>query len=89
MKYIKEWGRCWPLPNSEFFTRDFPIPEQYKNNIFHINVYDIIHNRDLVLELISKITNKPILPSIVQYYDAYLTKQEELVKTHMPWLDDK
>ena len=88
-RYIKEWGRRWPFVNVEFFMNDFPVPEQYKNNLFHVNVYDIIHNRDIVLDTISKITNKPILPSIVEYYDAYLEKQEELVKTHMPWLDDK
>jgi hypothetical protein len=42
-----------------------------------------------VLETLSKITNKPIVPSIIEYYDAYLAKQEELVKAHMPWLHDK
>lgn len=88
-RYIKEWSRCWPFADVEFFMNDFPIPEKYKNNLFHINVYDIIHNRDIVLETLSNITNKPIVPSIIQYYDAYLAKQEELVKTHMPWLDDK
>jgi hypothetical protein len=88
-RYIREWGSRWPFPNVEFFMADYAIPEQYKNNLFHINVYDIIHNRDLVLETISKITNKPILPNIIQYYDAYLAKQDVLVKTHMPWLDDK
>jgi hypothetical protein len=88
-RYIREWGSRWPFPNIEFFMADYVIHEQYKNNLFHINVYDIIHNRDLVLETISKITNKPILPNIVKYYDAYLAKQDELVKTQMPWLDDK
>ena len=88
-RYIKQFGSNWPLMNAEFFTSSYNIPEQYKENVFHINVYDIIHNRDLVLESISKITNKPILPSIIQYYDAYLAKQEELVKAHMPWLHDK
>ncbi len=88
-RYIKQFGNNWPLLDAEFFTNSFPVPEQYKNNVFYINVYDIIHNRDIVLETLSNITNKPIVPSTIQYYDAYLVKQEELVKTHMPWLDDK
>lgn len=88
-RYIKDWGKLWPFINATFFTSDFPIPEKYQSNVFHINVYDIIYNQDFVLETISKITSKPIVPSIVQYYNAYLSKQEELVKAHMPWLDDK
>ena len=87
-RYIKQFSSHWPLPNTAFFTSSYNIPEQYKENIFYINVYDIIHNRDMVLETLSKITNKPILTSIIEYYNAYLAKQEELVKTHMPWLDE-
>lgn len=61
------------------------IPEKYKDKIFLINLYDIIHNKTKVLETLSTATNKPITKKIEASYALYLERQRKL----FPWLDDK
>lgn len=65
------------------------LPDQYKDKIYLIRFYDIIHNRDLVLEKISQITSRPITDKVLEFYNDYIEKQDELVKSKMPWLNDK
>ena len=72
-----------------FYNDDYPVPEEYKNNVLRIRFYDLIHNSNLVLNQLSALTNKPILPGVEQFYAKYLEAQDTLVKTKMPWLDDK
>ena len=71
-----------------FFDKTF-LPDTYKNSIFHIDFYDIIHNMSKVLAQLSEITNKPITPFLEEQASNYQNKQIELVNSKMPWLDDK
>lgn len=87
--FIKELCRQWPEHNHMFYNDDYPVPEEYKNNVLRIRFYDLIHNSNLVLNQLSALTNKPILPGVEQFYAKYLEAQDTLVKTKMPWLDDK
>lgn len=73
----------------EQWTEDCILPEQYKDKITLVKFYDVIYNKDKVLETISDITEKPITDKIEDFYQAYLEKQQKLVNTRMPWLNDK
>lgn len=71
-----------------FFDKTF-LPDAYKNSIFYIDFYDIIHNMSKVLAQLSEITNKPVTEFLEQQALNYQNKQIELVNSKMPWLDDK
>jgi hypothetical protein len=88
-EFIKSISEQWPDNNGLFFNEDFIDPNQYKDNIFRISFYDIIHNSNSVLQQLSVITNKPISPELELFYEKYLETQDNLIKTKMPWLDDK
>jgi len=55
-----------------------------QNNVFSIRYHDIIHNKELVLEALSQITQRTIPPYLHGVYENYLTAQSKL----LPWLDD-
>jgi hypothetical protein len=74
--------------SSFFFDKTF-LPIAYKDSIFYIDFYDIIHNMSKVLVQLSDITNKPITPFLEEQALNYQNKQIELVNSKMPWLDDK
>lgn len=86
--YIREVSKV-PYKVTDFFGNNYAVPEKYKNNITRIKFYDVIHRPDLVLEQLSKVTNMPVLPEHVNFYQKYLNKQTELVNTKMSWLSDK
>jgi hypothetical protein len=88
-EYIINCSHSWPLQGAEFFTDDFSIPDKYVDNVTKIKMHDLIHDPDKVLQTLSSVTGSEIRPDIVEYYQNYLDKQSELVKTKMPWLDDK
>lgn len=71
-----------------FFDKTF-LPDTYKNSIFYIDFYDIIHNMSKVLAQLSEITNKPVTPFLKEQALNYQNKQIELVNSKVPWLDDK
>lgn len=71
-----------------FFDKTF-LPDTYKNSIFYIDFYDIIHDMSKVLNQLSEITNRPVTPFLEQQALNYQNKQIELVNSKMPWLDDK
>lgn len=71
------------------FYHDFKIPEAYKNNILEITYYDLIHEKNKVLSLMSAFIGAPITDEIHNFYDVYLEKQQELIDTRMPWINDK
>lgn len=76
------------LPYS-FFTPPIVIPNQHKESILLITMHDIFYNQSQILTQISKFIDAPITPYAKKFYDNYLTKQDELVIEHMPWLNDK
>lgn len=61
------------------------IPEELAGKVYRLNLYDIIHNKEVVLDDLSVITNSPINSAITETYDNYLAAQVKLY----PWLDDK
>ena len=65
------------------------FPEQYKNNIFYIDFYDIIHNMPKVLSQLSEITGKPVTSFLEAQALNYQLKQVELINSKLPWIDDK
>jgi len=83
-KLFSESGNYFEV--DKFYQHESEIPDQYKDRIFKIKMHDIIHNRDIVLDTISKITNKTITPKIIESYNLYLNKQYELVKAKAPWM---
>jgi hypothetical protein len=66
------------------FNESDVIPDDVKNKIYILNLHDIIHNKNIILETLSDFTQRPITEHIRQTYDNYLTAQQRL----MPWLDD-
>lgn len=67
------------------YTDSFFVPEELKNKVFTIKLYDIIHNKETILNTLEIITSKKIFNSVSISYDNYLKRQKELI----PWLDDK
>ena len=55
-----------------------------QNNAVSIRYYDLIHNKERVLETLSQITQRSISPYIHTVYENYLAAQRKL----LPWLDD-
>lgn len=88
-EYIINCSHQWPLQGAEFFTDEYLIPDEYVSKVIRIKLYDLIHNQNVVLETLSAATESEIRPDIIKYYQSYLDTQSELVKTKMPWLDDK
>ena len=87
--FIKEISTPILSNNGAFFNEDYIHPEEYKDNIVQVSFYDIIHNSTNVLQQLSDATNKPITPEIELFYEKYLEAQDKLIKTKMPWLNDK
>lgn len=87
--FIKEVSQQWPDYTHRFYDDDYPVPEQYKDNVVRIKFYDLIHNPDIVLSQLSEATGRHIVPEVKKFYQKYLEAQDNLVKTKMPWLDDK
>jgi hypothetical protein len=61
-------------------------PAEYADQIIPIKLYDIIHNRQVVLDQLAEITGRPVTPEIEQAYIKYQDAQSELVRTKMPWV---
>ena len=61
------------------------IPEQYKDRVYEIELYDIIHNKQKILGVLETVTGIKALPNVHQAYDTYLENQRKLI----PWLDDR
>ena len=84
--YITTGALMHDIPH--FYSSQYSPPVQYKDNIYTIRFYDIIHNPNKVLHTLSIMTKKPISNFVVQEYYKYLQKQDELVRHKMPWLND-
>lgn len=65
------------------------VPNQYKDQICYISYRDIIHDMDKVLGQLKDFTGLELPERIRDSYQMYLDAQAELVKTKMPWVDDK
>ena len=61
----------------------------YPEQVFTVKMKDIYSNPNEVLSMISEITEEPIEANYIEWYNEYLTKQQELLATKMPWLLDK
>jgi hypothetical protein len=72
-----------------FFFSKGNLPEEYKNSIFYIDFYDIIHNMHKVLSQLSDITGRPVSKFLEEQALNYQLKQVELVNSKLPWIDDK
>jgi hypothetical protein len=66
-----------------------PVPDQYRDRVCCISYYDIIHDMDKVLNQLRDFTGLELPEGIDRVYKQYLDAQDELVKTKMPWVDDK
>lgn len=86
-KYITDYAKGFKT--GDFYSPEFITDEKYKKHVCRINFYALIHNPDIVLDQLSNITEKPILPEHINFYTRYLEKQQEMVSRNMPWLDDK
>lgn len=67
------------------YTDTFTIPEELKHNVFTLQLYDIIHNKEKVIETLEIVTNKKAFNNLILSYDSYLKRQVDL----MPWLNDR
>jgi hypothetical protein len=81
-KYIKIKPKLHPIAN--IYSTEYNIPKEYSDRVIAINYYDIINNKDYVLETISVFIDEPIKPCIIESYDSYLEQQHNL----FPWLKD-
>lgn len=61
------------------------VPKQYSDRVHVISLYDIIHNKDLVISTLEKIVGVIALPVLYETYAIYLENQKKLI----PWLDEK
>ena len=68
---------------------NYPIPDQYKDRVCYISYYDIIHDMDKVLNQLKEFTGLELPEGIDRVYKQHQDGQAELVKTKMPWVDDK
>ena len=55
-------------------------------NVFYLTMSDIIHNKNKTLKMLEQITNRKVTPFIIETYNKFLSAQENLVKTKMPWV---
>ena len=67
------------------FHSSYKIPKEYTDKVLAINYYDMITNKDKVLNKISEFIGYPIKPCITKTYDSYLLQQSLL----FPWLDHR
>lgn len=74
---------CAQFPVSD---RNYTIPKKYIKQVEIISYCDIINDKNKVLNILSILTNKLITQDILDFYDQYLIKQDNLVKTKMPWM---
>ena len=58
-----------------------------RENVFYIQMSDIIRNKNKVLLFLKHITGREVTPQIIETYDQYLKAQDVLVKTKMPWVE--
>lgn len=72
------------IPITGIYRHDYTIPKEYSDRVIAINYYDVINNKDYVLETISAFIGEPIRPCIIESYDSYLEQQYNL----FPWLID-
>jgi len=91
MEMVKNFLQPWAsfYKKDPFFFNKNNFPEQYKNNIFYIDFYDIIHNMPKVLSQLSEITGKPVTSFLEAQALNYQLKQVELINSKLPWIDDK
>jgi hypothetical protein len=80
--YIKIRPKLYPITN--IYSTEYNIPSEYSDKVMAINYYDVINNKDYVLETISAFIDEPIKPCIVETYSSYLEQQYNL----FPWLKD-
>lgn len=73
------------LDSDNYFSSSFN--KEYKE-IYDIEFYDVLYNKNKVLTLLSNTLNRPITAFIEQQYDIYLNKQNQFVKQYLPWIND-
>lgn len=87
--YVKNIYKNYSNQSNEIYKYPYHvndvIPIEYSDKIYRLDLYDIIHNQDKVLNLLSIVTGKPCLPNFIVNYNSYLDSQKRLI----PWLDDK
>lgn len=57
------------------------------NNEYMLKFNDIIFNKDLVLNYLSKLIEKPIIPVIEQSYKNYINANKNLINLKCPWIN--
>jgi len=72
-------------PIHPYYSDDSTIPLRYTEKVFKIKMYDILTAKDIVLDQLSNITGKQPTIDINYIYDQYLLKQDELLRTKIPW----
>lgn len=60
------------------------VPKEYSDRVYEIELYDIIHNKEKVLDILERVTGIKPHENVYLSYENYLNKQRELI----PWLDD-
>lgn len=58
-------------------------------NIINLSFWDIIYDKEKILNIISKGLNRPRTRKIVKMYDEYLAAQEEFINKVAPWIRDE
>jgi hypothetical protein len=69
-------------PNNKFSSKNIID----RPNVFYLPMSDIIHNKNKTLKMLEQITNCKVTPFIIETYNKFLSTQENLVKTKMPWV---
>lgn len=83
LDYINLLG---PKIKSTFYT-DPIVPDKYKDRVLILPFHEMMHDKNKVLDQISKITGRPIKDTVVSFYDDYLMGRADLIKNHMPWVN--
>ena len=89
-RYIEDTCKIWPaMASDNYYTEYYEIPLDFRDRVITVPYYDIIYNRDKILDLLATLTDKPIRQDIVDFYDIYLAKQKWLMQEKMPWINDQ
>lgn len=75
-----------PKIKSTFYTNPI-VPDKYKDRVLILPFHEMMHDKNKVLDKISKITGRTIKDTMVSFYDDYLMGRADLIKNHMPWVN--
>lgn len=74
----------------DLYGHPFNGKEKFDDPRIHtISYYDMLYNPSIVLDTLSKVTNKDIPPGLMTEYQKYLDAQDKLVREKMSWINDR